>query len=71
MPLPNPRPNSSSPDPARQRKKRLQQLRTKLESQRLSWSRWMSRLKRAFHSVEKVGARIARLEREISKLTHP
>ncbi len=31
-------------------------------------ARWMGRLKRAFHAVEKSQAQVARLEREIARL---
>jgi hypothetical protein len=57
------------PDPARQRKQRLQALRSKLHSERIAWKRWMSRLTRAFHTIEKLTKRIDRLERAIRTLT--
>ena len=31
-------------------------------------SRWMSRLKRAFHAMEKLQTKIARLERQVEQL---
>jgi polyhydroxyalkanoate synthesis regulator phasin len=68
VPEPQPRPETPSPNPAKQRKRRLQQLRAKLTTERGHWTRWMSRLKRAFHSVEKLQQRITRLERQIAKL---
>ncbi len=46
----------------------LQKLRTKLEKDRRDLARWMSRLKRAFSFVQKHQLRIARIERQITKL---
>ncbi len=46
---------------------RLQVWRSKLESERKSFHRWLSRLKRAFRAVEKQQRRISRLERLISQ----
>ncbi len=45
--------------------RRLPALRTKLEREQEALSRWMTRLKRAFHSVEKFQQKAARLERQI------
>lgn len=45
---------------------RLQGWRTKLERERMTFDRWLSRLKRAFHAVEKQQRRITRLERLIA-----
>jgi hypothetical protein len=42
--------------------------RSRLEAEQQSLGRWMSRLKRAFHAVEKQQQKVARLEREISRL---
>ncbi len=42
----------SPPNPALERKRRLQTLRAKLEGERSAWNRWTTRLKRAFHSIE-------------------
>jgi hypothetical protein len=55
-----------TPDPDRQRQ--LQKLRARLDLERTTFTRWMPRLKRAFHSVEKSQLRIARLERRIARL---
>jgi len=46
--------------------KRLQKRREQLEKERLALSRWMTRLRRAFHAVEKQQAKISRLERQIA-----
>jgi hypothetical protein len=45
---------------------RAQNLRARLETERTALARWMSRLKRAFHTVEKVQQRITRLERQLT-----
>ena len=68
--MPKPRTPPSS-NPALVRKRRLQTLRTKLAAERTSWSRWMTRLKRAFHSMETIQARISRIERQITKNSSP
>jgi hypothetical protein len=48
---------------------RTQKIRARLENERASLIRWMGRLKRAFHSVEKLQQRIARIERQLSRQT--
>lgn len=53
-------------DEARQRK--ITDRRTRLLAEQQTLSRWMSRLKRAFHAVEKQQQKISRLEREIVRL---
>lgn len=58
---------STSPSPHRQQKT-LQQARIRLHQERTSLARWQKRLCRAFNAVQKVQARIARLERRIAKL---
>ena len=40
----------------------------RVESEKTALTRWMSRLKRAFHQVEKLQARLNRLQNQISKL---
>ena len=57
-------PAASTPTPSR----RLPALRTKLEREQEALSRWMTRLKRAFHSFEKFQQRTARLEKQIRTL---
>ena len=54
-------------DEARERK--LATRRVRLAAEKQSLDRWMSRLKRAFHAVEKQQAKVARLERAIEQLT--
>jgi lipopolysaccharide biosynthesis regulator YciM len=48
--------------------KRIQDLRARLGREQASLSRWMKRLRRAFHSVEKQQSLIARLERHMRQL---
>ena len=40
----------------------------RLEQERVALARWMSRLKRAFHAVERGQLRVARLERKLAQL---
>ena len=47
---------------------RLAKKRTQLSKERAALTRWMSKLKRAFHSVEKLQSRIGWLERDIVQL---
>jgi len=42
--------------------------RSRLQVEQQSLVRWMSRLKRAFHAVERGQGRVSRLEREIARL---
>lgn len=44
-----------------------QRLRSRLSKERSALARWMTRLRRAFHAVEKHQVRIARLERQLTK----
>ena len=60
------RPATAPPDQQRQR--RLRKLREGLERERAALARWMARLRRAFHAVERQQLRTARLERQIAKL---
>jgi len=48
--------------------RRLPSLRSKFEREQEALSRWMSRLKRAFHCFEKFQQRTARLEKQIRTL---
>jgi hypothetical protein len=68
MPRTKPPSGQQPPSPARERKKQLQRLRSKLEGEYRSWLRWLSRLKRAFHAFVKSQGRVARLQRQISRL---
>jgi hypothetical protein len=46
---------------------RLAKLRTRLEKERSSLARWMRRFKRAFHAVDRLQLRVARLERQMAR----
>jgi hypothetical protein len=61
------RPTTSPTDPS-QATIQLQRLRSKLDKDRKDLARWMARLKRAFTFVQKHQQRIARIERQITKL---
>jgi hypothetical protein len=50
------------------RQTKLLARRSKLEAEQQCLIRWMSRLKRAFHAVEKQQQKVTRLEREIARL---
>lgn len=43
-----------------ERQRRIDKLRARLEKERSTLTRWLARLKRAFHAVEKAQQRIAR-----------
>ncbi len=57
------RPHQPPTEPDRQ----IQKLRSKVEAERNTLKRWMTRLKRAFHAVEKIQRRIIRIERQIAR----
>ena len=57
-----------SPTSSPQTSPQLQKLRAKLERDRLCFAKWLARLKRAFTAIDKHQRRIARLERQITKL---
>ena len=48
--------------------RRRQAQHAQLVRDQASLARWMTRLKRAFHTVEKLQRRIARAERQLAKL---
>ena len=50
------------------RERKLAARRVRLATEKQSLDRWMSRLKRAFHAVEKQQVKVARLERTIEQL---
>lgn len=51
-----------------QNHRQIQKLRGRLDQERTGLARWMRRLKRAFRAVEKHQSRVARLERQITKM---
>jgi hypothetical protein len=58
----------AQPGADERRQRQLARLRGRLEEQRQALARWMSRLRRAFHAVEKHQKCIQRLERQITQL---
>jgi len=46
--------------------RRLQAVPTKIANERQLLTRWMKRLRRAFHAVEKIQARLTRLEKQLT-----
>lgn len=54
--------------PRRPQDRKTQTLRSRLDKERTALSRWMTRLRRAFHAMEKTQGRIGRIERKISHL---
>lgn len=60
------RPETTLIDQPRQRQ--LEKLRLRLASERIALSRWVSRLRRSFHAMEKRQLQVARLERRITQL---
>ena len=61
------RPSRPVTDDAAQQRK-IADRRTRLVAEQQTLARWMSRLKRAFHAVEKQQQKISRLDREIARL---
>ena len=57
----------SPPDSDPRRSERLRRLRERLSCERQALVRWMSRLRRAFRTVEKKQRAVARLEKLISQ----
>jgi len=49
------------------RYRQLQRLRAKLEREKDALGRWMVKLRRDFHSVEKIQLRVRRLELKIAR----
>ena len=59
---------TTSPPAARALSDRqAQKMRLRLEAERKALARWMARLRRAFHAVEKIQLHVARLERGIAR----
>jgi hypothetical protein len=51
-----------------QYQRQLAKLRSRLERERVALSRWQSRLRRAFNSVDRLQKTVARIERKITQL---
>jgi len=58
----------ASPMADGRRHDQLDKLRGRAASQREALSRWFTRLRRAFHSVERLQQTLVRLERKITQL---
>jgi hypothetical protein len=56
------RPPPAPPAADVQRQRRLQKVRGRLENERAALARWTARLKRTFHSTERLQRQVARLE---------
>lgn len=46
---------------------RVLKLRARLERERSSLTRWVSRMKRSFHAMERQQAKVARIERQLAR----
>ena len=62
------RPPAAAPASDPNRTRRLQRLRARLEKERAALARWMVRLKRSFHAMERLQRSAARVERQITTL---
>jgi hypothetical protein len=51
-----------------QQQRQIRKWRDRLASERAALARWMSRLRRAFHAVERLHTTIARLEKSLTRL---
>lgn len=58
----------SPPAPSPEQARKAQKVRHRLETERASLARWMSRLRRAFHATEKLQSQIQRLEKSLAQL---
>lgn len=58
---------STRPPAAGRDEQRLVRVREQLSEERATLARWMTRLKRAFHAVEKSQVRVSRLERRLNQ----
>lgn len=71
MTAPRRRPVRSTPAPVAPRPptdRRVQKLRTRLESERTTLARWQKGLRRAFTATEKSQRAITRIERQLAQL---
>lgn len=57
---------NATPDVVR-RSRRAERQRAQLDSDRQALSRWMTKLKRAFHTIERLQARVSRAERQLAR----
>ncbi len=61
------RPARAEPS-AHRRQRQIDRRRDRLEKERVALARWLSRLRRAFHALEKSQRRIASLERQLRQI---
>lgn len=54
--------------PTNPQHRQIQRQRHRLDTERAALTRWMGKLRRAFHVVEKLQRSVTRLERKISQL---
>jgi hypothetical protein len=62
------RPSTPTTNTDAHRHRQLQKLRGRLDHDRKALGRWHSRLTRAFNTVQKLQAKVVRLERQMTKL---
>ena len=65
------RPRATTRSDRLKHQRRLQRVRDALARDRVALARWMSRLKRAFHAVEKLQRQIARADRNLAHSEDP
>ena len=62
------RPDPPAEIPRQIPNRRVLKLRTRLDKERAALTRWMTKLKRVFHAVERSQQKVLRLERQINRL---
>jgi transposase len=62
------RPSSPNPSTDQHRQRQLLRIRSRLEAERTTLSRWQSKLNRAFNAVVRAQKKIARLEKQLAHL---
>jgi hypothetical protein len=65
------RPRAVIPAEEVQRQRQLRKVRERLDQERTALARWMTRLRRAFHAVERRQFTIGRLEKRLTRLEEP
>jgi len=61
------RPVPAIPRDESRRLRRLERQHAQLDTHRQTLARWMSKLKRAFHTIERLQAQISRLEKQLAR----
>jgi len=62
------RPSANAEPATPQYQRQVQKLRERLDKERAALARWQKRLKRAFNAAEKCQLKIARVERQLTRL---